>query len=158
MEIIYYYKNSLEPFIYDIIKIIINVFDKYTGSNLLIIYELLSDIMENYEMFFKNKEYCIDLVNILIQKWYDLVKYNDNLTLPQFFDVIINLIKVSGKYLLEYCDYFLTGSLKIIEININYIKNKINFLYLFNVHKEIALTYLSGCCNSVIKKGITIFK
>ena len=40
LEIIYYYKNSLEPFIYDIIKIIINVFDKYTGSNLLIIYEL----------------------------------------------------------------------------------------------------------------------
>ena len=163
LEIIYYYKNSLEPFIYDIIKIIINVFDKYTGSNLLIIYELLNDIMENYEAFFKNKEYCIDLVNILIQKWYDLVKYNDNLTLPQFFDVIINLIKVSGKYLLEYCDYFLTGSLKIIEININYIKNKINLIDKNLLIKSLDL--ISNLCqkfesyiyNSPIKKNIIYF-
>lgn len=119
--------------------------------------------MENYEMFFKNKEYCIDLVNILIQKWYDLVKYNDNLTLPQFFDVIINLIKVSGKYLLEYCDYFLTGSLKIIEININYIKNKINLIDKNLLIKSLDL--ISNLCqkfdsyiyNSPIKKNIIYF-
>jgi hypothetical protein len=73
----------------------------------------------------------------LLQKWYDLVKNNDTLTLPYFFDVILNLIKVSGNFFEIYCDYFLTGCLKIIEVNVNELK--ISNYSEVNIDKELLI-------------------
>ena len=125
-EMINVNRNMVEPFLLDVIKIITNVFDKYSGLNLLSAYEILIIIMENFSNFFQNQNIVEDIVKCIVQKWYDLVRANDLLTLPQFFDVINTLIHVSGPFLIAYCDYFLTGCLKIIELNVNEIKNNNN--------------------------------
>ena len=82
--------------------------------------------MEEYSSTFQNKNFVEDLVKCIVQKWYELVKGNDLLTLPAFFEVIAALIRVSGEFLVNYCDYFLTGSLKIIEQNVNEFRNNTN--------------------------------
>ena len=122
-EIIFCKKNLVEPYLFDVLKVITSVFDKYTGSNLLSTYDTLLVIMDFYGDIFLNQLFVEEIVKCLVQKWYDLVKSNDVLTLPSFFEVVISLIKISGNFLINYCDYFLSGCLKIIEINVNELRN-----------------------------------
>ncbi len=122
-EIIFCKKSLVEPYLFDVLKVITSVFDKYTGSNLLSIYDTLLVIMDYYGDIFLNQSFVEEIIKCLVQKWYDLVKSNDVLTLPSFFEVVISLIRVSGNFLINYCDYFLTGCLKIIEINVNELRN-----------------------------------
>ena len=125
-EMIMINPRLIEPYLFDVFKIITNVFDRYTGLNLLSIYDILILLMEEYSSTFQNKNFVEDLVKCIVQKWYELVKGNDLLTLPAFFEVIAALIRVSGEFLVNYCDYFLTGSLKIIEQNVNEFRNNTN--------------------------------
>lgn len=134
-EMIAVNKSMIEPYLFDVIKIITNVFDKYSGLNLLSVYEILIIIMENFSSFFQNQNMVEDIVKCLVQKWYDLVRGNDLLTLPSFFDVINTLIHVGGEFLVDYCDYFFTGSLKVIELNINEMRS--NNYMTTSVNKEL---------------------
>lgn len=117
-EMVYVNKEILEPYMFDIVNIIINVFDHYEGSNLLSVYEILLIIMNAYQRFFANENDVEDIVKCIVQKWYDLVKLNDTITLPLFFEVINALVKACGNFLERYCEYFLIGCLKIIEISV----------------------------------------
>ena len=165
-EMILVNKNLVEPYLFDVFKIIASVFDKYTGQNLLSVYEILILIMETYGNVFHNQNFVDDIVKCLVQKWYELVKENDILTLPSFFDVISSLIKVSGEFLVSYCDYFLTGCLKIIEQNVNEFRN--NNFAINGVDKDLltkAIDMISNLTqyfpsyikNSVVKSNIVDF-
>ena len=165
-KMIYVNKTLLEPYLFDVLLIIRNVFKKYTGRNLLSVYDILILIMDNYSNLFKNKNSVEDMTNCLVQKWYELVKNNDMLTLPSFFDVIINLIKVCGDFLIKDCKYFLSGSLKIIEQHIN--EYKTNNSHFVNCDKELlskSLDMISSICQnypefikgSIFKKNIVEF-
>lgn len=134
-EMITVNKSMIEPYLFDVIKIITNVFDKFSGINLLSVYEILIIIMENFSSFFQNPNMVEDIVKCIVQKWYDLVKGNDLLTLPSFFDVINTLIHVGGEFLVDYCDYFFTGCLKVIELNVNEMRSN-NYLTT-SVDKEL---------------------
>ena len=126
-EMILVNKSLVEPYLFDVFKIIANVFDNYTGLNLLSVYNTLILLMDTYPNVFQNQNFVEDIVKCIVQKWYELVKVNDLLTLPVFFDVISCLIRVSGEFLVNYCDYFLIGCLKIIEQNLNELSNN-NFI------------------------------
>ena len=142
-------KNMIEPYLFDVLKIITNVFDKFSGLNLLSSYEILIILMENFNDQFQNQNLVDDIVKCIVQKWYDLVKANDLLTLPSFFDVINTLIHVGGPFLLDYCDYFFTGCLKIIEVNMNEMRSN-NYLTA-NVDKDLlskALDTISALAQS----------
>ena len=148
-EMINVNKNMIEPYLFDVLKIITNVFDKFAGLNLLSSYEILIILMENFNDQFQNQNLVDDIVKCIVQKWYDLVKANDLLTLPSFFDVINTLIHVGGPFLLDYCDYFLTGCLKIIEANMNEMRSN-NYLTT-NVDKDLlskALDAISALAQS----------
>ena len=148
-EMINVNKNMIEPYLFDVLKIITNVFDKFAGLNLLSSYEILIILMENFNDQFQNQNLVDDIVKCIVQKWYDLVKANDLLTLPSFFDVINTLIHVGGPFLLDYCDYFLTGCLKIIEANMNEMRSN-NYLTT-NVDKDLlskALDTISALAQS----------
>jgi transportin-1 len=165
-EMIYVNKTLVEPYLFDVLKIIMNVFEKYTGRNLLIVYDILILIMDNYSSLFKNQNFVEDMTNCIKQKWYELVKNNDFLTLPSFFDVIITLIRVSGDFLVKDCKYFLSGCMKIIEQYIN--EFKINSSSLINFDRELltkSLNTISNLCQrypeyikgSSVKKNIVEF-
>ena len=165
-EIIFCKKTLVEPYLFDVLKVITSVFDKYTGSNLLSIYDTLLVIMDYYGDIFLNQSFVEEIVKCLVQKWYDLVKSNDVLTLPSFFEVVISLIRVSGNFLINYCDYFLTGCLKIIEINVNELRNT-NYSVI-NIENDLlsksldtisalAQKFPSYIKNSPIKKNIIEF-
>lgn len=148
-EMININKNMIEPYLFDVLKIITNVFDKFSGLNLLSSYEILIILMENYNDLFQNQNLVEDIVKCIVQKWYDLVKANDLLTLPSFFDVINTLIHVGGPFLLDYCEYFLTGCLKIIEANMN--EMRVNNYLTTNVDKDLlskALDTISALAQS----------
>jgi hypothetical protein len=132
-ELISYNKQIIEPFLYDVFKVIGNIFDNFTGVDLLCIYDLLIIIINNYNSVFKYKSIVDDVIKHIVTKWYELVKGNEKLneaydiiSLPYFIEVVICLIRVQGDFLLDYLHYFLTGSLKIIEINVNNITTNIN--------------------------------
>ena len=165
-EIILTDKTFVETYLFDVFKVIVSVFDKYTGSNLLSIYDILLVIMENYSTVFQNQNFVDEIIKCLLQKWYDLVKNNDTLTLPYFFEVILNLIKVSGSFFEIYCDYFLIGCLKIIEVNVNELK--ISNYSEVNIDKELlirSIDTISALCqyfpdyikNTPIRKNIVDF-
>jgi hypothetical protein len=93
--------------------------------------------MDNYREIFQYQNFVDEIVECLVQKWDELVKNYDLLTLPFFFEVIISLIRVRGYFRVEICKYFLTGCLKIIEINVNEMRN--NNYSIINVDKEVLI-------------------
>ena len=129
--------NSVEPYLFDVLRVITSIFFTYTGNNLLSVYYILNLLMENYREIFQNQNFVDEIVECLVQKWDELVKNYDLLTLPFFFEVIISLIRVRGYFRVENCKYFLTGCLKIIEINVNEMRN--NNYSIINIDKELLI-------------------
>ena len=129
--------NSVEPYLFDVLRVITSIFFTYTGNNLISVYYILNLLMENYREIFQNQNFVDEIVECLVQKWDELVKNYDLLTLPFFFEVIISLIRVRGYFRVEICKYFLTGCLKIIEINVNEMRN--NNYSIINVDKEVLI-------------------
>ena len=129
--------NSVEPYLFDVLRVITSIFFTYTGNNLISVYYILNLLMENYREIFQNQNFVDEIVECLVQKWDELVKNYDLLTLPFFFEVIISLIRVRGYFRVEICKYFLTGCLKIIEINVNEMRN--NNYSIINIDKELLI-------------------
>ena len=129
--------NSVEPYLFDVLRVITSIFFTYTGNNLISVYYILNLLMENYREIFQNQNFVDEIVECLVQKWDELVKNYDSLTLPFFFEVIISLIRVRGYFRVENCKYFLTGCLKIIEINVNEMRN--NNYSIINIDKELLI-------------------
>ena len=129
--------NSVEPYLFDVLRVITSIFFTYTGNNLISVYYILNLLMENYREIFQNQNFVDEIVECLVQKWDELVKNYDLLTLPFFFEVIISLIRVRGYFRVEICKYFLTGCLKIIEINVNEMRN--NNYSIINIDKDLLI-------------------
>jgi transportin-1 len=117
-------KERLEPYLFDIIKIITRIFDIYTNSSLLTIYDIISLLTENYEDHFKNPNLINDLVKCIMKKWYIMLKTDDYKNISPIFDMVCSIIRVSSHMMIEFVNDFINNSLKLIEINLNnYIKD-----------------------------------
>ena len=136
-EIISCNPTSIQSYLIDVLRVIKYIFFTYTGTNLLSVYYILNLLMDNYREIFQYQNFVDEIVECLVQKWDELVKNYDLLTLPFFFEVIISLIRVRGYFRVEICKYFLTGCLKIIEINVNEMRN--NNYSIINVDKEVLI-------------------
>ncbi len=138
-------KEKLEPFLFDIFKIISNVFNQYTGTSLLTLYDIISLLTEYFPEHFENPILIEEVVNCVIKRWYDLIKTNDFKHISPIFEMISSIIKVSKDYCAQFVEYFLNGSLIIIENNYSlYISNKkdISFLDKELLSKSIDLISL----------------
>jgi hypothetical protein len=115
-------KEKLEPYLFDIFKIITSVFDVYTGTSLLTLYDIISLLTEYFEEHFKNASLIEDLVKCVVKKWYSMLNSEDYKNISPVFDMVCSIIKVSS-LMVEFVNDFLTGSLRLIEININNYNN-----------------------------------
>jgi hypothetical protein len=121
-------KERLEPYLFDILKIITSVFDKYTGTSLLTIYEMISQLTEYFEDHFKNPNLITDLVKCVVKKWYNMVNSYDLINISPIFDMICSIIKVCSHLMIEFTNDFLNSSLRLIEINLKNYKTDPNQL------------------------------
>lgn len=121
----------------DVFKIITNVFNKFTGTCLLTLYDLISLLSENFEEYFRNEALSSELIKCVVKKWYEIIILNQttsenyNINLTAIFDMIISLVKVAGCVMTLFINDFLSGTLEILKKNYdNYISaNKdLNFL------------------------------
>ena len=124
-------KEKLEPYLFDIFKIITSVFNRYTGTSLLTLYEIISLLAENFEDHFKNIELIGDIVSCVVKRWYDMVKSEDLKNICPVFEILCAILKSSGELLGEYFNHFFAGSIWILESNYKIYKQNnsdINFL------------------------------
>jgi transportin-1 len=112
-------KGSLEPYLYDIFKIIVNVFELYQGTSLLTLYDIISVLTENYAEHFKNTELIGSLVNCIVKKWYKILNSEDREQyITPIVDMFCSILKVS-QIKSEYINDFLKDSLRLIEMSLN---------------------------------------
>jgi len=124
-------KEKLEPYLFDIFKIITNVFNKYTGTSLLTLYDIISLLSDNFEEHFKNIELIGDVMNCVVKRWYDMLKSEDLKNICPIFEILCAIVKAAGELISEYFNHFYAGSIWIIESNYKtYTDNNsdINFL------------------------------
>jgi hypothetical protein len=124
-------KEKLEPYLFDIFKIITSVFNKYTGTSLLTLYDIISLLTENFEDHFKNIELIGDVVGCVVKRWYDMIKSEDLKNICPVFEILCAIVKAAGELMQEYFNHFFSGSIWIIESNYkSYLENnsEINFL------------------------------
>lgn len=143
-------REKVEPFLFDIFKIVVNVFKKndliinsnnntLEEYNLLNLYEIFSLLTENFEEAFRNENICAELVECVFKIWIQniknykeinennndelLIKRNNNLSV--ILDMIISYVKSSSYAVsINLIGNFLEGTLEILKINYdNYINN-----------------------------------
>jgi hypothetical protein len=128
-------RETVEPFILDIFKIVVNVFKKnetYINNNnhkysLLNIFEIFSLLTENFEEAFRNESISKELINLVFNKWIETLrsyKQNNNNNLSIIFDMIISFVKAASYSIsTNLISNFLEGILEILKINYeNYLK------------------------------------
>merc|ERR1711957_612143 len=73
-------REKVEPFLYDIFIIAVNVFKKHkNGTDILNLYEIFSLLTENFEEAFRNEAICGELVESVYKIWIENVKiYKEN--------------------------------------------------------------------------------
>lgn len=111
-------KEVLEPYLQDILKVICSVFNKYQGSSMLTLYDIISYMTEEYIDHFKNPQLIEDLLKSILEKFYTLNE-NDYRNISPIFDILCSIIKASGELLKGFCKEFLTRALTIIDSSIN---------------------------------------
>jgi hypothetical protein len=111
-------KEKMEPYLMDIFKIITSVFDIYQGTILLTLYDIISLLTEHFKDHFKNNVLVEDIVRCVVKKWYSILNTEDYRNISPAFDIVCSLLKVTNM-MTEFLNDFLTGSLKLIENNIN---------------------------------------
>jgi transportin-1 len=124
-------KDKLEPFLFDIFKIIAGVFNKYTGTSLLTLYDIISLLTKYFAEHFQNQNLIEEMVNCVVKRWYEMVKSQEFKNISPLFEMVSSIIKVSEKYIEKFFEYFMNGSIIIIEYHYNsYICNNLdsNFL------------------------------
>jgi transportin-1 len=148
-------KERLEPYLFDIFKIITSVFDTYTGTSLLTLYEIISHLSEYFEDHFTNPNLINDLVNCVVKKWYNIVNSDDMKNISPVFDMLCSIIKVSSHLMIEFTNDFLANSIRLIEINIKNYKSDPNQLDKEIISKSIDLiSTLCQCLTEVIKSDL----
>ena len=110
-------KEILEPYLSEIFKVICTVFNKYQGSSMLTLYDIISYMTEEYIDHFKNPQLIEDLIKSILQKFYTL-NNDDYKNISPLFDILCSIIKASGELLKGFCNEFLSRSLNIIDSSI----------------------------------------
>lgn len=117
-------REKIEPFLYDVFKIITNVFNKYSGVSLLNLYDIFTLLTENFEEHFRNEAISSELIKCVVQKWYETINSylispdkSDNSNITAIFDMIIALIKAAGCVMTIFIGDFLDGTLNILIKN-----------------------------------------
>lgn len=117
-------REKVEPFLYDVFKIITNVFNKHTGDCLLNLYDIFTMLTENFEEHFKNESLSSELIKCVVNKWYETVNLYqnwpekaNNANISSVFDMIISLLKAAGSVMNVFINEFLTGTLDILNKN-----------------------------------------
>lgn len=110
-------KEVLEPYLSEIFKVICSVFNKYQGSSMLTLYDIISYMTEEYNDHFKNPQLIEDLIKSILQKFYSL-NDDDYKNIVPIFDILCSLIKASGQLLKGFCKEFLTRAVNIIDYSI----------------------------------------
>jgi transportin-1 len=139
-------KEKLEPYLFDIFKVITEVFDQYTGTSLLTLYDIISLVTENYEEHFKNPNLIGKLVNCVVNKWYDLIKSGDCKNISPIFEMVCSIIKVSSNLAQQFFDFFYNGCLIIIESNLNLLKKHNDSSYIDKELLSKSLDLISVLC------------
>ncbi len=148
-------KERLEPYLFDIFKIIISVFDTYSGTSLLTLYEIISQLTEYFEDHFKNPNLITELLKCVVKKWYNMVNSEDLKNISPVFDMLCSVIKVSSHLMIEFTNDFLTSSIRLIELNLKNYKIDPNQLDKEVVSKSIDLiSTLSQCLPEIIKSDV----
>jgi transportin-1 len=121
------YKDKLAPYLGDIYRIITSIFETYTGTSLMTLYDSLVLLSENYPDSFLDLDLVCELLYGILGKWCSFtqtLKDNQNkppipirsITSPNFFDVIIAVFKISFEIFFCHFDDFFDGCLLIIEL------------------------------------------
>lgn len=122
--------EKIEPFLFDIFKILTNVFKKYSGNSLINFFEIFTLLTENFEDAFKNESLSNELVEIVIQIWNKnlenyLKEENKANNVSEYFDIIISLIKASGQIRTNLINNIIIDTLNIFQKNLeNFEKDK----------------------------------
>jgi hypothetical protein len=141
-------KEKLEPYLFDIFKIVANVFNQYTGTSLLTLYDIIALLTEFFPEHFKNQSLIEEVVNCVIRRWYDLIKSGDFKMISPIFEMVGSIIKVSSEYTKQFFDYFLNGSLIIIENNyMQFINNNKDTSYLDKESFSKSIDLISLLCS-----------
>jgi len=117
-------REKLEPFLYDVFKIITKVFQKYKGTCLLNLYDIFILLTENFEEHFRNEAISSELIKCVVNSWYETINKsknnNDNSSnhnICTVFDMIISLVKAAGPLLTIFIVDFLDGTINILNKN-----------------------------------------
>lgn len=143
-------KEILEPYLFDIFKIITSVFEKYKGTSLLTLYDIISLLTDNYEDHFINKNLVDDLVKCIVRKLYEMLKNHDLKNATPIIDMTCLIIKASGVLLTEYFDYFISSAMIIIESNYTaYLNNNQDATFINRELVSKSLDLISILCQSL---------
>jgi transportin-1 len=141
-------KEKLEPYLFDIFKIVANVFNQYNGTSLLTLYDIISLLTEYFPEHFKNVTLIEEVVNCVVKRWFDLIKTEDFKLVSPIFEMVGSIIKVSSEYTKQFFDFFLNGSLIIIENNyLQYVNNNKDTSYLDKESLSKSIDLISLLCN-----------
>jgi len=117
-------REKIEPFLYDVFKIITKVLNKYKGSCLLNLYDIFILLTENFEEHFRNEAISSELIKCVVNKWYETINISENnidnsnnSNICAVFDMIISLVKAAGSVLTIFIGDFLDGTLNILNKN-----------------------------------------
>ena len=117
-------REKIEPFLYDVFKIITNVFNKYSGASILNLYDIFALLTENFEEHFRNEAISSELIKCVVNKWYETINSYlasdgkaDNANISAIFDMIISLIKAAGCVMTIFIGDFLDGTLNVLNKN-----------------------------------------
>lgn len=105
-------------------KIITNALNKFSGISLLNVYDIFTLLAENYQQHFKNESLSIELIQCLVNKWYQTLSLyqnspdnRNNTDIGYVFDAIISLVKAAGNFINVFIGEFLNGTLEILNKN-----------------------------------------
>jgi transportin-1 len=133
-------RETVEPFLLDIFKIVLNVFKKHENENknknknsLLNLFEIFSLLTENFEEAFRNEAISSELIECVFKIWIENVKLykeqninnyknsnknNENNNISVIFDMIISFVKAASYTIsLNLISNFLDSILEILRIN-----------------------------------------
>lgn len=117
-------REKIEPYLYDVFKIITNVFNKYSGVSLLNLYDIFTLLTENFEEHFRNEAISSELIKCVVNKWYETINAYlnspakaDNSNITAIFDMIIALVKAAGGVMTIFIGDFLDGTLNVLNKN-----------------------------------------
>lgn len=77
-------KDKVAPYLFEVFKVISNVFPLYKGTSLLSLYDIISLSVEEFEEYFSNEQIIEDLVKCIIKRWYETPEDEMRKIIPVF--------------------------------------------------------------------------